>query len=163
MVESTQTWTCWLMGEPTWRKATCCHRSTTWRLGRSVWHLSSRDATPPKDRIKVSCTAHVAWFLISHHVWSHCLYQVGGRHPPLLKVFLPVLLLHLQGEAWPQNSLGVRGEEKSRDCDGWDLTSTSVNKGDLQLAGQRRRLRAEQTQQLGAVPARYGGSCHHNQ
>lgn len=45
--------------------------------------------------------------------WPHVgaarthLDQACGRVPPLLKVFLPVLLLDFQGEAGPQNALQV--------------------------------------------------------
>lgn len=45
------------------------------------------------------------------------LYQVGSRHPPLLKVLLSVLLLHLQGKARPQDSLRVVDGENMCDCD----------------------------------------------
>lgn len=92
----------------------------------------------------------------------HCgryLDQVGSRHPPLLKVLLPVLLLHLQGKARPQNSLWVRGQIKVMRR-ATSIVGSQCNKRDLPQAGRRRRLPEEQSWQLGVAPARFEGSCH---
>lgn len=55
---------------------------------------------------EVDTPVHCRGFL---GVWY--LDEVGCRHPPLLKVLLTVLLLHLQGKARAQDALGEKGAE----------------------------------------------------
>lgn len=60
-----------------------------------------------EDKVQESGSSDLLLFYFEKRPCSCHLYQVGSRHPPLLKVLLPVLLLHLQGKARPQDSLRV--------------------------------------------------------
>lgn len=67
--------------------------------------------------MRVNLTLHLNVNVLNSLNAFHCghyLYQVGSRHPPLLKMLLPVLLLNLQSKARAQNSLRVRGQIKVR-------------------------------------------------
>lgn len=74
-----------------------------------AWHTC-----PPGTQGSAYCVDTPVWF----RGFLGILYldEVGRWHPPLLKVLLPVLLLHLQGKARSQDALG--GQAWLWECDG---------------------------------------------
>ena len=93
--------------------------------------------------------------------------EAGSWVPPLLEVLLSMLLLHLQGKAWPQNTLQAKTLSFKIPAKTWALASRHCEDTeaiwevfDLQLAGRRRRSPAEQNRLIITVQSTSAGSCH---